>query len=128
MSITLSTTARNAAANAVVDTVDQGSGAGKLNIYTTGLGTLLASLTFADPAFGAASVGVATAGTIADDASADATGTAAEFTVTDSDDNVLFEGSVGGPASGEDMELNTTSVIIGGSVACSSFTFTQPAS
>ena len=63
MAITLSTAARNAAANAVVDLVDAGSGAGKLVIMTAG-DVEVATLTFSDPAFGNAASGTATASAI----------------------------------------------------------------
>lgn len=126
MAITMTTAARNAAADGVVDLVDQGAGAGKLKIYTTGLGTLLATLTMSDPAFGAAATGVATANAITSDTSADATGTAAEFTMTDSDDVEIFRGSVG--TSGADLNLNTVSITAGVEVSVTSFTYTQPAS
>ena len=126
MAITLTTIGRNGAADGVVDLIDAGAGAGKLKIYTTGLGTLLATLTFSTTAFGAAAAGVATAAAITDDSSADATGVAAEFTVTDFDDNEIFRGSAG--TSGTDMILNTVNIVTGGVVSCSSFTFTQPAS
>ena len=77
----------SAACDAIVDAIDGGAAAGTIKIYTgtiptdadTALGaqTLLATLTFSDPAFGAASNGVATASAITSDTSADATGTAA---------------------------------------------------
>lgn len=126
MAITMTTAARNAAADAVVDLVDAGAGAGKLKIYTTGLGTLLATLTFSDPAFGAASTGVCTASAITSDTAADDTGTAAVFTVTDSNDAEVFRGTVG--TSGADLNLNTVAITAGVEVSVSSFTYTQPAS
>lgn len=128
MAILLSTIGRNGAADGVVDKIDAGAGAGKLKIYTAAKASLLASLTFSDPAFGDAATGVATANAITDDSAADNTGVAAVFTATDFDDNVVLEGTVGGLASGEDMELNTTNIVAGGVVSVSSFTFTQPAS
>lgn len=128
MAILLSTPARNLAANAVVGALDSGAGAGKLKIYTTGQGTLLGTLTFSEPAFAGASVGVATASAITSDASADNTGVAAEFVASDFTDTVIFSGSVGTIGSGEDMEMNTVNIVAGGPIGCSSFTFTQPAS
>lgn len=124
MATTLSTAARNAAANAVVDLVDAGSGAGKLVIMTSG-DVEVATLTFSDPAFGNAVAGVCTAAAITSDA--DATGgTAALFKVTDSDDNEIFRGTVG--TSGADLNLNTVSITAGATVAVSALTYTQPAS
>ena len=91
MSIRLATAARNAAADAVVDLIDAGSGAGTLKIYSgsvgttandTPAGTLLATIAWGDPAFGAASSGVATA-TDPVSVNASATGTAGCFLVED---------------------------------------------
>ena len=125
--------AATAAANAVVDLVDAGSGAGKLRIYdgtqaatadtAIGAQVLLAELTFSDPAFGNASNGVATANAITADSSANATGTASWFRVVDSDDNAIFDGTVG--TGTHDLVLNTTSIVSGAEVSCSAFTYTQ---
>ena len=69
MAVRISTAARNAACDAVVDLIDGGAGAGVLRIYsgaqpatpaTSPSGTLLAEFTLSDPAFGAASSGAAT--------------------------------------------------------------------
>lgn len=128
MAVTLTTGARNAACDAIVDLCDAGAGAAHLKIYTTALGTLLANLTMSDPAFGAAATGVATASTISDDTSADATGTAAEFTIEDSDTNEVFRGSVTVTGGGGDIELNTVSITSGDTVSISAFTVTVPAS
>lgn len=125
--------AASAAADAVVDKVDQGSGAGKLRIYdgtqaatadtAVGAQTLLAELSFGDPAFGAASNGVATANAITADSSANATGTASWFRVVDSDGTAIFDGTVG--TSGADLNLNTTSIVSGAEVSVTSLTYTQ---
>jgi len=123
----------SAAADAVVDKVDQGSGPGKLRIYdgtqaatadtAIGAQVLLAELTFGDPAFGAASNGVATANAITADSSANATGTASWFRVVDSDNTAIFDGTVG--TSSADLILNTTSIVSGAEVSVSALTYTQ---
>lgn len=133
-SITLA--AQSAAANAVTLLVDAGSLAGRLRIYggtapanvntaLTGQ-TLLADLAMSDPAFGAASSGVSTAAAITSDTSADATGTAV-FMRVGSWDGATFtpviQGSVG--TSGCDLNLSSTSITLGGTVAVSSLTYTQ---
>jgi hypothetical protein len=110
--------------NALVDLADAGAGAAHLKIYDSG-DVLLADLTMSDPAFGAAAAGVATASAITDDSSANATGTADYFTIEDSDSNEVLRGSVG--TSGEDLNLNTTSITAGGTVSVSSLTVTMPA-
>jgi hypothetical protein len=122
---TLSTAARNAACDGVVDLVDAGAGAGKLKIRASG--TLLAEITLADPAFGAASAGVATGASFPrSDTSADASGTADNYQITDSDDNVIISGTVG-EGSG-DISLDNTDIAAGQTVTINSLTHTQPAS
>lgn len=126
--ITMETAAINAAADAVVDLIDGGAGAGTLEIQTSGGGTVLAILTFSDPAFGDAVAGVATANSITSDSDADNTGTAAQFQAKDSDGNVIFSGTVGVTGSGADCIINNVNIVAGGTVGTSSFTYTQPAS
>lgn len=130
----LTNAAASAAADAVVDLIDAGSGAGTIKIYTgtiptdanTAIGaqTLLATLTFSDPAFGAASNGVATASAITSDSSADATGTAAWARIADSNGTTIMDVTVG--TSGEDINFNTVSFVSGAAIAISSLTYTQP--
>lgn len=122
--------------------VDQGAGPGKLKIYsgaqpatrgTTPAGTLLAVLTFSDPAFLTAS-----ARQISADAITSGTGLgdalAGCFTVTDSDDNILADGLAGNDTDdpGADMSFGPNSgdnlIATGGAVSCSSFVVTQLAS
>ncbi len=129
MSITLSTAARNAAADAVVDLIDAGASAGTIELKSAPSavsGTSeVATLTFSDPAFGAAANGTATASAITSDT--DATGgTASDFTVFDSDSNPVFQGTVG--TSGADLNLSSVGIGAGDTVSVSSFTYTQPAS
>lgn len=140
MAIKISNAAAIAACDAIVDKVDDGSGAGTLVIYD---GTrpadpdtavtsqnVLAELTFSDPAFGAAADdapgGKATASSITADSSADATGTATWFRVFDSDDNALWDGDVG--TSGSDLNLSSTSITSGDTVSITSLTFEMPES
>ncbi len=128
----LSAAARNGGCNGIVDLLD---GAGStIKIYTgtqavdpdTAIGAqvLLATLTFATPAYGAASAGVATAGAIASDVSADATGTATWFRKATSGGTAHIDGSVG--TSGASMNLNTVAIVAGATVAITSDTFTIP--
>ena len=85
-------------------------------------GTLLATMTFGATAFGASSGGTATANAITSGTAA-ATGTAGYFALEKSDGTtVVMTGSVG--TSGADLNLNTTSVVSGAPVSCSSFTIT----
>lgn len=130
----ISTAARNAACDAIVDLVDGGAGAGTLQIRTgaaptapsdADTGTLLATLTFSDPAFGAASSGVATANSITSDTNVDATGTAAHYRVKDSNSTVIWQGNVS--TSGADINFDSVSFVAGGTAAISSLTVTVPA-
>ena len=112
----ISTAVRNAGCNAMVDLIDAGATAGTLKIYNGAkpagpetaitTQTLLATLTFSDPALGDALVGVATADTITSDTDVDATGTAAWFRIADSDGNAIADGTVG--TSGSDINFDTS--------------------
>ena len=110
---------------------------GKLRIYGGGSGqpthggdaitdqTLLAELTMGADAFPAAASGVLTANAITQDSSADNTGTAGWFRLLKSDGTTtLLDGSVG--TSGCDLNLNSVSIIQGGTVSVTSFTITLP--
>lgn len=126
MGITHSTAIRNGLADLVVDSLDAGAAAGKLKIYSdTGLTTLLATFTLADPAFGAASSGQATASAITP-ITASASGTALAFSATDSDDVVKFQGDVGVSGSGAACILNTTAIVSGGALSVNTFTYAAP--
>jgi hypothetical protein len=82
------------------------------------LAELALSATFAP----AASAGVLTANAITTDASADATGTATWGTLTTSGGTRIVDFSVG--TSGADLNLNSVSITVGGSVAVSALTIT----
>lgn len=97
-------------------------------------GTLLASITLPADAFAAAgSKSMAKAGTW-EDASADATGTAAHFRVKQSGDtggatgstDERIEGTVTGTGGGGDMELDNTSIAAAQAVTINTFTFSLP--
>lgn len=130
----LSDAAIQAAANAVVDLIDAGAGAGTIQIRsgtrpatadTAATGTLLATLTFSDPAFGnATTAGVATASAITADSSADNTGTASWARILDSNSNPVMDISVG--TSGAELNLDSVSIVAGGTVSVTSFTVTMP--
>lgn len=130
MALGFVTALRNAILDAIDDDCNAGSGAAKLRFYdgtqpaTGGTATtLLAELPMSDPAFGAATSGALTAGSITDDSSANATGTATWFRIVDSDDNTVMDGTVG--TSGADINLNTTSIVAGGTVSVTSLVLTD---
>jgi hypothetical protein len=84
----------------------------------------LAELRWNTTAFPAASAGVASANSITSDNSAPATGTATWFRAFKSDGTTpIFDGTVG--TSGCDLNLNSTSIVSGAQVTCTSFTYTE---
>jgi hypothetical protein len=118
--------------DAVDAAVNAGASGGFLRIYngtrpaTGGTATtLLAELRFSSTAFGAAAGGVITAAAITSDASANATGTATWFRVTDSDGDVVMDGSAGLTGSGADLELAAVAVSAGQEVRVTSFVDTE---
>lgn len=137
----ISNVAAKALADAFDDQVNIGSTASVIDIRsgaqpadpdTAASGTLLATLTFSDPAFTAATDanpgGLLTASAITPDTSADATGTAGYFRIratgTGADD--VADGEIG--TSGSDLNMNTTSITSGSTVSITSFTVTMPES
>lgn len=134
--ITLATTARNAAADAVVDLVDAGSGPGYVEIRTgtqpaspqiAATGTLLVTLTLSDPAYGAAATGVCTLDVTPEpSAVAVATNTAGWARLYDSAGTAVLDGECG--TSGKFVNLSTLSIVSGATVSITSGSYTQPAS
>lgn len=122
---------RNNRLNDITTAIDGGAGAGTIKIYTgarpatggaVGGAVLLGTLTFNDPSFPAASNGSMSANNISDDVAADATGTATWFRVADSSGTHVLDGNVGVSAS--DLNLNTTSLVIGATIAITQFDLT----
>ena len=126
MALTLPTATRNAMCNACVDLVDTGTKLGKLLIYNAGSANLLCTNRFANPAFGAANTGVATAAAIAN-GTAIYSSTAAVGKITDGADADVITGLVVGAGSG-DINLNSTTITSGDVISITSMTITQPAS
>jgi hypothetical protein len=132
--LTLTNAIRSTMCDAIVDSLDAGAGAGTIQIRsgtrpadpaTTATGTLLATVTCADPAFGSASSGVAT---ITDPAgvTAAATGTASWFRALDSNSAACFDGSVTATGGGGDLTLSSTSIVSGTTVDITGGTITVP--
>lgn len=136
MTLTLANAVRSAMANTGLDSVDAGTGPGKIRVYSgsrpagpdTALSgnTLLAEFALADPAWAAAVNG-------AKDLDADpdlsttglAAGTASFFRALDSDNVAKYDGAVA--TSGSDLNLNTTTISVGLTVTITSGTGTMPA-
>lgn len=136
MALSLATAARNAMCDALVDLLDAGAAAAKIEIRsgtrpanpnTAATGTLLATVTLIDPAFGSAASGVAT---LSDPAAvtAVATGTATWFRAMDSNNNAVMDGDVTATGGGGDLTLATTSITSGLSVDITGGTVTVPVS
>lgn len=122
------TTLRNARMDAITT---RAGNAALLRIYdgtrpaTGGAATtLLAELTCGTPFAPASSGGVLTANAITQDSSANATGTATWFRIVKSDGTThVLDGNVA--ASGSDLNLTTTSIVITQPVQVTSFVLTE---
>lgn len=127
------------ACDAIVDALDVGSTAAEIRgrtgtqpagVDATETGTLLFTLPMSDPAFGAAADAspgaTATADTITDDSSADATGTLGYCRVaaTGSGADDVLDGEAG--TSGADFNFSTLAIVSGATISMSSFTVTVP--
>lgn len=86
--------------------------------------TLLAECAFSTTAFLPAVNGVAVARTISSDTNADATGVATFFRALETGGtNVVFQGTVS--TAGAELNLTSISVVAGGTVAITSFSYAQ---
>lgn len=132
--VRLATSARNAAADAVVDLLDAGAGPGTLEIRSgsqpatpqdAASGTLLATVTLADPAAGSATSGTAT---ITDPASATgvAAGTAGWARFKDSTGATVMDCDVTATGGGGAITLATTTISVGLTVDLGAITYTTP--
>lgn len=135
MTIRFSTACRTAGLDAMCDLADAGAGAATIEIRTgsqpatantAASGSLLATITCADPAFEAASSGAIDLDANPDlSAVASGTGTAGWARMLDSNGNAIFDGSVG--TSGTDYIINSTSITSGQTVTLTLGTITDPA-
>ena len=124
MAVIYSTTAKTARLDAVAGVIDAGSGAGVLQIGTTAMGTVLATITLSDPC-GTATSGVLTFSGFPKSTTAVATGTAAAARIRDSAGNDVITGlTVGAAGSGADIILDTTSIDTNETVTLNSATIT----
>lgn len=114
--------------NAILDGVDATFNSGTLEIRTgaapgagnAASGTVLATITLPADAFAAASGGTKAKSGTWQDAAADATGTAAHYRLTGG--SSVIEGTVTVTGGGGDLELDSTSIVSGGTVTVTSFT------
>lgn len=111
-------------------TIQVRTGAQPATPQTAATGTLLATLTFSSPAFGAAADSgnnaQIVANAISDDASADADGTAGWFRALTSGAAAVFDGTVSESGGGGDAIINSDAIQVGGRVRITSLTYTLP--
>lgn len=127
MAVTYSTAAKTARMQAIVAQIDAGAGPGTLEIGTTGMASVLATLTLADPC-GTVSGAVLSFDFDPDisDTSADNTGTAAVAQIKDSNGTVIISGLTVG-TSGTDVVLDSVSITAGQTVTLTTGTITHAA-
>jgi len=128
MAVTLGTTARNAAADGVVDLLDGGAGdaTGDISFQTAGA-VALATCNLTNPAFGNASAGVATAAAIAQGTVSGSSNpsTIALAIFRNRANTEIFRCAVG--TSGSDINLSSVAVNNSDTIDITSLTYTQPA-
>lgn len=129
MALGIKVEVRNSMLDAINTALNAGAGAAFIRLYdgsrpaTGGAATtLLAELTCTDPAAGAAASGVLTFSAITSDSSANATGSTTWGRIVDSAGGHVLDFSVG--TSGADLNLNSTSISAGQTVAISSASIT----
>ena len=125
MAVTHPTAVRTGIADFVVDQIDEGSPPGTLVFQTSG-DVEVATLTFSNPAFGAASSGTATASAITADSSATG-GTIAKARLKNAAGTDKIICSVTATGGGGDIQLNSVVVSAAQQVSVSALTYAAPA-
>jgi formylmethanofuran dehydrogenase subunit C len=126
----IGTSARNAAASAIGALLNGGtiqirSGAPPTNPADADDGTLLCTLNFANPAFGAPSDGTVNASTIAAAEIAE-TGQAGHFRYKSSGGTVIMQGTAGEDTDTPDLELTDKDLVSGNFLSVTSIAITAP--
>ena len=127
MAVTYSTAVKTARMTAVRDQIDAGGAAGKLEIGTAGMASVLATITlgYSGSSTGTVSGAVLTlAGFPRSDTSADNSGTAAAARIRTSANADVITGLTVG-TSGSDINLDSTSITAGQTVTINSATITH---
>ena len=131
MTLQISVAVRNAMLDTIESTIGTSAvlkiktGAQPANCAAVDTGTVLATMSLPSDWMAAANAGSKALNGTWQDASADATGTAAHFRVYASDGTTChMQGSVTATDAGGDMTLDNTSVAAGQSITISSFTLT----
>lgn len=125
MAVTHPTATRNALCDYVVDQLDLNTPPGKLVMQTAG-GAAVATLTFGNPAFGAAATGTATANAITADTNA-VGGTIAKAELRQGNATAIVLCSVTATGGGGDIQLNSVVISAGQQVSITSLTYSAPA-
>lgn len=123
MAVTYSSTVKDNRMTQVLNAIDGDAGAGKIEIGTTGMASVLATITLADPC-GSVSAGVLTFTMPQSDSSADNTGTAAEARIKDNSGDVIVSGLTVG-TSGANINLSSVAITAGDTVTLSSAAITH---
>lgn len=123
MAVSHPETIRNSLCDLVVDLIDAGAGAGRLEFRTSG-DVEAATVTFQDPAFAAAAGGTALANTPMNDDTNATGGTVDRFVVLDSNGATVFSGAVA--TSGSDINLSSTTIGPGDTVSLTSLSYSAP--
>lgn len=127
MAVIYASSLRTTRMTAVKDAIDAGSGAGTIEIGTTGMALVLATITLADPC-GSVSGDVLTLTMPKSDTSADAGApdTAAAARIKDSDGNIVVSGlTVGLSGASPNVVLDSTSITAGQTVTLTAATLTH---
>lgn len=137
MAISISTAARDAVVSAVAALVDADAGPATVGIRSGGkpaavsdpaTGTLLATVTLADPAFTGPTVGVMTLDATPVLATVGvANGAAGWFRMFDNSGDAVLDGTVSATGGGGDLEMNVTNISVGLPVQIIAGTLTMPA-
>jgi len=125
MPVTHPTAVRTALADFVVDQLDANLPPGKLVMQTAG-GATVATLTFSNPAFGAAAAGSANANAITPDNNA-AGGTIAKAELRQGNATPIVLCSVTATGGGGDIQLNSVVISAGQQVSLTSLSYAAPA-
>ena len=116
---------RTAIADFVVDQIDLNTPPGKIVMQTVG-GVTVATLAFANPAFGNSAAGVATANAIVPDSNA-VGGTIAKAELRQGAGTPIILCSVTATGGGGDIQLNSVVISAGQQVSLTSLTYAAPA-
>ena len=114
MPVNYVTAVKNTRMTAVLNAIDAGSGAGKINIYTAGYAALLVSIALADPS-GTVNAGALTLAGMPKSGTGGGAGTAAIARILDSADTVVAEGLTVGTV-GTDIIIDNVNIAVGQNV------------